>query len=126
MEVLRRYWRTSPDTRGQVSPANRQMKRCLWCPRMPSDAQPDVPASYPRLVVCSQNVQRDANMADRQLGLRCDRLIPVRSSRSGGSELGEASPRAIDHDEIALALVAVERLRERGRCSVSAAGGLQH
>jgi hypothetical protein len=55
MEVQRWYWRTRPGARGHVSPAKRPFKECLRCPRVPACAQPDVPVSYPRCVVCLSN-----------------------------------------------------------------------
>jgi hypothetical protein len=55
MEVQGRYWRARPGTRGHVFPANRAFEMCLPCPRMPARAQPDVPVSYPRSVVCFLN-----------------------------------------------------------------------
>jgi len=36
--------------RGHVFPANRNLERCLACPRVPARAQPDVPVSYPSVL----------------------------------------------------------------------------
>src|SRR5262245_41584401 len=57
MEVLRRYGRARAVTREHVSPANPPLLVCQQCPRVPGRALADVPVSYPRAVVCSQNAQ---------------------------------------------------------------------
>src|SRR6266480_4795166 len=54
MEVSERNRRTRPDVGGHVVPANQPFESWLWCSRVSACAQPDVPVSYPRTVVCSQ------------------------------------------------------------------------
>jgi hypothetical protein len=44
--------------REHVCPANPPLRTCRQCPRVTACGQSDVPVSYPRLVVCSQNEQR--------------------------------------------------------------------
>ena len=61
MEVQGRYWRARPDTRGHVFPAEWHFALCLECPPVPAGARADVPVSYPRLVVRSQNTQPTLN-----------------------------------------------------------------
>jgi hypothetical protein len=73
--------RALPDTRGHVLPANRVFEACLQCPRVPERAQVDVPVSYLRTVVCSQNTQRRAwmrlitNTNLCPFGVRCVRRL---------------------------------------------------
>jgi hypothetical protein len=58
MEVLRRYSRTRAVICDHVCPANRYITACRPCTRVPARVQADVPVSYPRCVVCSQNTRR--------------------------------------------------------------------
>src|SRR5512132_2952317 len=112
MEVPRRYSRARPDTHGHVFPANRPFALCLECPRVPACAQPDVPVSYPRLVVCSQN-RRSTRASEH-----------VQPRRSGGSRLafGEALPGG---SGFALGLhpskarVVVGQLTQMGECDLA-------
>jgi hypothetical protein len=56
MEVSGRHARTRAITRDTISPANRLVIGCQLRPGVTASAQPVAPVSYPRRVVCSQNI----------------------------------------------------------------------
>jgi hypothetical protein len=94
MEVPRRYWRTRPGTRGHVSPANHTFAACLRCPRVPVLAQADVPVSYPRCVVCSQNTNATRRI-EFKCRPRCSRAERTRRTRRAAWRQPSPWPRAL-------------------------------
>ena len=58
MEVQGWYWRARLGARGHVFPASRAFETCRACPRVSARAQADVPVSYPRGVVCFQDIRQ--------------------------------------------------------------------
>jgi hypothetical protein len=81
MEVPGRYTRSREVTRGHDLPANPRLAHIKSLPRVPLRALPDVPVSYPRAVVSSQNRQLSLT-----LGVSRSKVSRSRSCRCASPE----------------------------------------
>jgi hypothetical protein len=94
MEVLRRYRRTRPGARDHLSTANWCFTACRSCPGVPARAHADVPAWYPRRVVCSPNTRRSRMPCAERAFLCGLRIVYFLRTKPGTPQFAAALSRA--------------------------------